>query len=164
MRVTAKVEYAVRATLELASQAAGPPRSADAIAGAAGIPLQFTENILADLRRAGIVRSRRGAEGGYALDRDPAELTVADIIRAVEGPLADVRGLRPEELEYQGSARALQDLWVAVRANLRAVLETVTFADLAANRLPSHVQRLVGEPDSWVSHTPGHGMPAGEPS
>lgn len=152
MRVTAKVEYAVRGALVLATRGDGDPLSAEAVAREAGIPLQFTENILADLRRADLVRSRRGAEGGYALARAASEIRVADIVRAVEGPLADVRGVRPEELHYDGAAAVLSDLWIAVRANLRAVLERVTLGDLVAGRLPTSVRKLAADPDAWKSH------------
>src|SRR5919206_2914321 len=136
MRVSAKADYAVRAMVELAAAERGPLK-AERIAQAQEIPLKFLENIMTDLRQAGLVRSQRGAEGGYWLARPAAEITVADVIRAVEGPIAHVRGVRPEDVDYAGSARPLRDLWIALRANMRAVLETVTLADLARGELPA---------------------------
>ncbi len=148
MRVSARVDYAVRALAELAAAAGTGPMKGDAIAAAQQIPLRFTENILSDLRRAGVVASRRGAVGGYWL-KEPAEtITVADVIRHVEGPLADVRGDPPEEVVYTGAATALQDVWIAARATLRSVLEVVTIADIATGHLPRAVQRLAGDPDA----------------
>jgi Rrf2 family protein len=150
MRISAKADYAVRAAVELAGAGEGPVKG-EAIARAQSIPLKFLENILGDLRHAGIVRSQRGAEGGYWLNRPANEVTVADIIRAVEGPLASVRGNRPEDVHYQGSAQALSQVWIAVRASLRSVVETVTLADLAAGRLPAKVSRLAEDPEAWVT-------------
>jgi Rrf2 family protein len=150
MRISAKADYAVRAAVELAGAGEGPVKG-EAIARAQSIPLKFLENILGDLRQAGIVRSQRGAEGGYWLNRPANEVTVADIIRAVEGPLASVRGNRPEDVHYQGSAQALSQVWIAVRASLRSVVETVTLADLAAGRLPAKVSRLAEDPEAWVT-------------
>ena len=132
MRISAKVDYAVRAAVELAGAEEGEPMKGDALADAQGIPLKFLENILGELKHAGISRSQRGAEGGYWLARPADEITLADVIRAVEGPLASVRGESPEALSYDGRRGAARGVWVAVRANLRAVLETVTLADLAA--------------------------------
>jgi Rrf2 family protein len=149
LRTTAKADYAVRAAVELAAAGEGPVK-AEQIADAQGIPLNFLENILAELRRAGIVQSRRGAAGGYLLALPPEEVSLADIIRAVEGPLANVRGLSPEELEYAGSAKELRDVWVALRASVRSVLEQVTLADVARGELPPHVVELTQEPDAWV--------------
>jgi Rrf2 family protein len=148
MRTTAKADYAVRAAIELAG--AGGMVTGDQIAQAQGIPLNFLENILRDLRRAGIVESRRGQSGGYALARPPAEVSVADVIRAVEGPLANLRGVAPEDLDYTGSAARLRDVWVALRANVRGVLEQVTLADLARGELPAHVEALTREADAWL--------------
>ena len=147
MRTTAKADYAVRAAVELA--AAGDVVTADQIAQAQAIPLNFLENILGELRRAGIVQSRRGQAGGYLLARPADEIAIADVIRAVEGPLANVRGLSPDELDYDGSATALRDVWVALRANVRAVLEQVTLADVAARDLPEHVRQLTRDADAW---------------
>jgi Rrf2 family protein len=147
MRTTAKADYAVRAAIELA--AAGDLLTAEQIAQAQEIPLNFLENILRDLRRAGIVESRRGQAGGYTLAGRPEETSVADVIRAVEGPLANVRGQAPEALEYRGSAEKLQDVWVALRANVRAVLEQVTLDDLARGDLPPHIGALIRDADAW---------------
>ena len=151
MRVSAKVDYAVRALVELA--AAGPgPMKGEAIAAAQDIPLRFTENILSDLRRGGMVASQRGADGGYWL-RQPAEaITIADVIRQVEGRMADVRGEPPEAVTYGGAAAALQEVWIATRATLRSVLETTTIADVASGKLPDNVRRLAADPDAWTTH------------
>ncbi len=149
MRITAKVDYAVRAAIELAQRSGGGPTKGDRLAELQSIPVKFLENILAELRRAGIVASQRGAEGGYWLAREPASVSVADIIRAVEGPLADVRGAPPEDLDYAGAAAPLQQVWIATRANLRAVLENVSLADLAAGSLPDAVAALTDDPQAW---------------
>ncbi len=149
MRVTAKADYAVRAVVELAAGSADAPRKVNDIAQAQSIPLSFLENILTQLRSAGIVRSQRGPEGGYWLAQPAAQLTLADVIRAVEGPLVGVRGQRPEEVAYEGSAAALQQVWVALRANLRKVLERVTVADVAAGHLPKDVIALTRAEDAW---------------
>jgi Rrf2 family protein len=152
MRISAKADYAVRAAVELAGSAAEDrPVKAERIATAQGVPLNFLENILSELRHAGIVRSQRGAEGGFRLAKAPAEITVADVIRAVEGPLASVRGNPPEEAAYDGAAAALPRVWIAVRANLRAVVEHVTLADVAAGRLPAKIDRLADDPEAWVT-------------
>lgn len=151
MRVSAKVDYAVRAGAELAAAPDGPVKG-EHLARAQDIPLKFLENILLELKHAGLVQSQRGAEGGYWLAKDPAEISVADVIRAVEGPIANVRGERPEQVEYAGAAEALREVWIAVRGNLRAVLETVTLADLAAGRLPAEVSRIAANPDAWQPH------------
>jgi Rrf2 family protein len=150
MRISAKADYAVRAAVQLAASPDGPTKG-DAIAQSQGIPLKFLENILGDLRQAGLVRSQRGSDGGYWLNRPPEEITVADVIRAVEGPLAAVRGRRPEDVAYAGAAEPLIQVWIAVRANLRAVVEQVTLADVAAGRLPDHVRELAGDPEAWVT-------------
>ena len=151
MRVTARADYAVRAAIELVGASAAAPRKADSVALAQGIPRSFLENILNQLKRAGVVRSQRGPEGGWWLLRPPETLTLADVIRGVEGPLASVRGERPENLSYDGSAEALQDVWIALRANIRAVLETVTLADVAHGQLPKSVVALAREPTAWTS-------------
>ena len=129
MRVSAKVDYALRATAELAAAPPGPIKG-ERIATAQEIPLNFLENILLELRRSGIVASQRGAEGGYWLAKPAAEVTVADVIRAVEGPIATVRGSRPEDVAYTGAATALRDVWIELRTSMRGVLETTTLADL----------------------------------
>jgi Rrf2 family protein len=152
MRVSAKVDYAVRAGAELATAAGSGPVKGERIAQAQDIPLKFLENILLDLKHAGLVQSQRGAEGGYWLAQPPEEITVADVIRAVEGPIANVRGSRPEQVAYDGAAAPLREVWIAVRANLRAVLETVTLADLAAGRLPDEVASIAADPDAWQPH------------
>ena len=152
MRVSAKVDYAVRAGAELAAASGTGPLKGEAISRAQGIPLKFLENILLDLKHAGLVQSQRGAEGGYWLAKEPAEISVADVIRAVEGPIANVRGERPEQVEYAGSAEALREVWIAVRGTLRAVLETVTLADVAAGALPDDVRRIAADPDAWLPH------------
>jgi Rrf2 family protein len=148
VRITAKADYAVRATVQLA--AAGEMITAEQIADAQGIPLNFLENILRDLRRAGLVESRRGQAGGYALARAADAITLADVIRAVEGPLANVRGMSPERLDYAGSAEKLRDVWVALRAGVRSVLEGVTVADVARGELPEHIEELTGDEDAWA--------------
>jgi len=149
MHVTAKADYAIRAVVELAGSSQQAPRKVDAVAKAQGIPVSFLENILTQLRSAGIVRSQRGPEGGYWLARPPEELNLADVIRSVEGPLVGVRGQRPEEIEYTGSAESLQHVWIAVRANLRNVLEHVTVANVAANELPDDVVALTRGEAAW---------------
>jgi Rrf2 family protein len=131
VRVSAKVDYAIRAMLELAASPPGPVK-AEAIANAQQIPRNFLENILLDLRHAELVASQRGAEGGYRLARPAAEISIADVIRAVEGPLATVRGVRPEDVEYQGVAHALRGTWIELRAAMRGVLEETSLADLVS--------------------------------
>ena len=150
MRITAKADYAVRAAAELAAAEGTGPVKGERIATAQDIPLKFLENILSELRTAGIVASRRGAEGGYWLDRPASEIAVADVLRAVEGPLASIRGTGPERLTYNGAAEVLPQMWVALRASLRIVLEGVTLADLAAGKLPPEVTALADAPDAWV--------------
>jgi len=124
----------------------------DQIAQAQGIPLKFLLNILSELKHARLVRSYRGAEGGYELARDAKDISLADIIRAVEGPLASVHEVRPEEIRYEGAAASLQDVWIAVRANLRAVLEVVSLSDLVGGALPEEVRALATNPEAWSSH------------
>jgi len=148
VRISAKADYAIRAAAELASAGDGPVK-AERIAQAQEIPLKFLENILLDLRHADLVVSRRGVDGGYWLARPAAEISLAEVIRAVDGPLANVRGLRPEDVEYAGSAERLRDVWIALRASLRAVLEQVTLADLADGPLPGPVAELAADPDAW---------------
>lgn len=149
MHVTAKADYAVRAVIELADSGQDAPRKVDELAQAQHIPVSFLENILTQLRSSGIVRSQRGPEGGYWLAQPADEVNLADIIRAVEGPLVGVRGQRPEEIEYAGSAQSLQQVWIALRTNLRKVLENVTVADVAAGRLPKDVIDLTREEQAW---------------
>ena len=151
MRVSAKVDYALRACAELAAADEGPVKG-DRLSQAQEIPLKFLENILLDLKHAGLVQSQRGAEGGYWLSLPAEEISLAEVIRAVEGPIANVRGERPELVEYAGPAAPLREVWIAVRANLRAVLEVVTLADLAAGRLPDEVSAIAADPDAWLPH------------
>jgi Rrf2 family protein len=148
VRVSAKADYAVRAVLELAVADDGPVKG-ERIARAQEIPVKFLENILIDLRHANLVRAQRGAEGGYWLARKPAEITLGEVIRAVEGPLASVRGEPPEEVTYSGAAEHLQTVWIAVRASLRTVVDEVTLADVVAGRLPARLRRLTEAPDAW---------------
>ena len=151
MRISAKADYAVRAAIELASADEGAPTKGDVIARAQDIPLKFLENILGDLRHAGLVGSRRGQDGGYWLAVPAAQITVADVIRAVEGPLASVRGARPENTTYSGNAEPLQRVWIALRTSLRQVVEHVTLADIAAGKLPARISKLADEPESWTT-------------
>ena len=150
MRVTAKAEYAVRAVIELAG-GEGQPVKRDTIVAAQGIPPKFLENILSELRQAGLVESQRGSEGGYWLSKAPGDVSIADVMRAVEGPLATVHSSRPETLEYDGLAEPLQYVWVALRTSIRSVLEEVTVADLISGKLPKHVMKLTDDPEAWVS-------------
>jgi Rrf2 family protein len=151
MRVSAKADYALRATIELAAADDGRVKG-ERIAQAQEIPLKFLENILGDLKHAGVVRSQRGAEGGYWLARPAEEITVADVVRAVDGPIAKVRGLGPESVEYAGSAERLRDVWIAVGTNLRAVLEQVSVADIARGDLPAAIELLAADPEAWLPH------------
>jgi Rrf2 family protein len=149
MHVTAKADYAVRAVVELAGSSQESPRKVDDVAKAQAIPVSFLENILTQLRSSGIVRSQRGPEGGYWLAQPADQLSLANVIRAVEGPLVGVRGQRPEEIEYVGSAESLQQVWIALRASLRSVLEHVTVADVASGSLPADVVALTREEEAW---------------
>ena len=148
MRISAKVDYAVRAAIELAA-AGGEPIKGEEIADAQEIPLKFLENILGELKHTGIVASRRGAQGGYWLAKSADEVSLADIVRAVEGPLATVRGQGPETLKYRGQAKPLQNVWIAVRANLRAVMDETTLADLVGDGLPVTVRELSEPAEAW---------------
>jgi Rrf2 family protein len=152
MRVSAKTDYALRAAAEIAAATDDAPVKGERIAAAQDIPLRFLENILSELRNAGIVESRRGAEGGYLLARPAAEIALADVIRAVDGPLANVGGRRPEQLAYGGTAESYQEVWVAVRAGLRTVLENITLADVAAGKLPAPVRKVTADPEAWKPH------------
>jgi Rrf2 family protein len=148
MRISAKVDYAVRASIELAA-AGGEPIKGDVIAEAQDIPLKFLENILGELKHTGIVASRRGAQGGYWLAKPAEEVSLADIVRAVEGPLASVRGQGPETLKYKGAAEPLQKVWIALRANIRAVMEDTSLADVIGKELPSEVRELSEPAEAW---------------
>ena len=152
MYISAQTDYAMRALLTMAAAATDRPIKAEALATSQGLPVNFLENILADLRRAGLVTSHRGTDGGYRLARPANKIAVADVMRALDGPLAEVRGLRPEALDYDGPAAHLQEVWVAVRANLRAVLEQVTLAHVVDGKMPTSVRKLTADPDAWVSH------------
>ena len=148
MRVSAKTDYAVRALLELAVAGDGPVKG-ERLAESQAIPLKFLENILTDLRHAGIIRAQRGAEGGYWLARAPSAVTVGEVIRAVDGPLASVRGEAPEDVAYEGAAENLRTVWVALRASMRSVVDEITLEDVVNDKLPSRVRRLTEAPDAW---------------
>lgn len=149
MQISAKSDYAVRALLSLAAH---EPKlvKVDVLIAEQGLPRKFVEAILGDLRRAGLVRSQRGAEGGYALARPASEITIASVIRAVDGPLAEVRGLRPHETAYVGVAEHLPQVWVAVRAAIRGVLDETTLAHVLTGELPHHVRELLKAPEAWL--------------
>jgi Rrf2 family protein len=149
VRITAKADYAVRAALELAAAPDGEPVKGEQLADSQKIPLQFLEHILLELKHARLIRSKRGARGGYWLAKPPDDITVADVIRAVEGPLANIHDSAPEETDYPGAAESLRDVWIAVRANLRAVLEQVTLADIRDGKLPEPIGSLAKDPDAW---------------
>ena len=149
MRVSAKIDYALRALAELAAAEPGVPIKGGALARAQGIPVRFLENILAELRASGIVASRRGAEGGYWLARPSGEVAIAEVIRVLEGPLANVQGVRPDEVSFDGPAATLREVWVATRAGMRSVLDAVTLADVASGKLPVNVRRMLAHPDAW---------------
>ncbi|MDG4765439.1 Rrf2 family transcriptional regulator [Solwaraspora sp. WMMD406] len=152
MRLSARVDYALRAVAELASAAVEARRTvltAEQVARAQGIPPKFLESILLQLRRGGVVQAQRGPDGGYWLARPAEDITLAEIIRVIDGPLANVRGQRPEELGYQGSAAALQEVWIALRASEREILESVSVADVATGKLPDRVRDLAADPRAW---------------
>ena len=148
MRLSARVDYALRAAAELA--AAGAPRTVDQLAAAQSIPAKYLESILGELRRANLLRSQRGPDGGYRLARAAAQISIADVIRVLDGELANVRGNRPETLEYAGAAVPLQQVWIALRASERAILEKVTLAHIAAGEMPESVAALIAEPSAWI--------------
>jgi Rrf2 family protein len=148
VRLSARVDYALRAVVEIAATAG--PLTAERIAGSQEIPPKFLESILLRLRRGGIVNARRGPDGGYRLARPAADISLADVIRVVDGPLAHVRGQRPEEIGYHGAAQPLQEVWIALRASEREILELVTVADVASGKLPERVQALVSDPGAWA--------------
>ena len=149
MRVTAKVDYAVRAMVELVAAGSASPKKAEHIGNAQDIPVRFLLNILGELKLAKLVESRRGADGGYWLARPAEGISVADVIRAVEGPLADVHGVPPELLSYRPPAEPLRDVWLGARAALRRILEEVSLADIATGSLPAQVGRELGQPGAW---------------
>ncbi|MDT6987221.1 RrF2 family transcriptional regulator [Streptomyces lusitanus] len=151
MRISARADYAVRAALQLASSGADGPLKAEAIADAQDIPHKFLESILNDMRRGGLVVSQRGGNGGYRLAKPADSISIADVIRVVEGPLVSVRGVRPPELSYSGPAESLLPLWIALRSNVRQILEGVSLADVASSRLPAGVAALADAPKAWVN-------------
>ncbi len=152
VRLTLKADYAIRALAELAARSDGRPVKAEELADAQNIPRGFLLGILGQVRNSGLITSQRGHDGGFAFRRPPKEITLADVIRAVDGPLAMVGDDRPGEVAYDGAASLLADVWVAVRANLRAVLEHVTLADLATGKLPRSIEKLTRDPDTWAPH------------
>jgi Rrf2 family protein len=149
VRVSAKVDYAVRAAVELAVADREAVIKAEAIASAQDIPRKFLDNILQGLRQAGLIESRRGPDGGHRLVLDPAEVTLADVIRAIDGPMANVGGRPPESFEPPGAAAPMRDVWIAVRSSLREVLEATTLADVVAGELPPRVGELTRAPGAW---------------
>ncbi|AZM58831.1 MULTISPECIES: RrF2 family transcriptional regulator [unclassified Streptomyces] len=151
MRISARADYAVRAALQLAVPRDDRPLKAEAIADAQDIPHKFLESILNDMRRGGLVLSRRGGNGGYLLAKPAEAISIADVIRVVEGPLVSVRGVRPPELSYTGPAESLLPLWIALRSNVREILEGVSLADVASGRLPAEVNALTDTPKAWVN-------------
>jgi Rrf2 family protein len=148
MRLSARVDYALRAMAELA--AADAPRTVEQLSAAQHIPNKYLESILGELRRGGLLRSQRGPDGGYRLARPSAEISIAAVIWALDGELANVRGNRPEDLEYVGAAAPLQEVWIALRASERSILEGVTLAHVAAGQLPEAVAALVANPSAWA--------------
>ena len=152
MHISARADYALRALLTLAADGPGARRSCDSLATAQGLPVKFLESILSQLRRGQLLVSLRGADGGYRLARPAAQISVAEVIRVVDGPLAEVRGLRPEHSSYDGAATNLQHVWIGLRAALRSVLEAVSLEDVLADRMPPAVAELVASTDAWHSH------------
>ena len=150
MRISVKVDYAVRAMVQLAAESSTEPVKADTIARAQEIPLKFLLGILSDLKRAHLLRSQRGADGGYWLARPPTEISLADVIRAIDGPLANVHDTSLVQLSYPGPAEHLREVWMAVRTSLRSVLEVVSLADLATGSLPPRVRNLAAEYEADV--------------
>jgi Rrf2 family protein len=150
MRVSARADYALRAVAELAA-AGGVLLNREELSTRQGIPFQFLESVLLALKHAGVVQSQRGARGGFRLARPANTISLADVIRAVDGPMADVRGDRPEAVAYEGAAEHLREVWIAVRASLRAILEQITVEDLVRGRMPRAVRRLTQDPESWTS-------------
>lgn len=149
MYISAKADYAVRALAALAASPHGAPMTGEAVAAAQRLPVRYIENLLVDLRRARLVVSQRGSTGGYRLGRPAADISVADVMRAVDGPLAEVRGLRPDQMAYEGAAEHLQHVWIAVRAGLRDVLENVSIDQIVTGRLPKKMLRMLEDPEAW---------------
>jgi Rrf2 family protein len=152
MRVSAKSDYAVRALIEIARHADDEPVRAEEIGRLQDIPKGFLQAILADLRKAEILQSQRGQAGGWRLGRSAREVSVADVIRAVDGPLVSVYGVRPESVEYNEAAERLQDVWVAARTSLRDVLEHVMISSLVDEELPKAVTSRTADEDAWRAH------------
>jgi Rrf2 family protein len=152
VQISAKADYAVRALLVMAADPDGRPIKGETIARSQGMPVKFVENTLVELRRTGLVASQRGTAGGFKLGRPADQITIADVGRAVDGPLAEVRGVRPDETSYEGPAAMLKTVWIAVRANLRAVLEHVTLADVVNDTIPKRIAALTDDPDAWQPH------------
>jgi Rrf2 family protein len=152
MQISAKADYAMRALLVLAAVPEGTSVKGQTIADTQDMPAKFVENTLGDLKRSGLVQSQRGCSGGYRLGRPAHLITVADVVRAVDGPLAEVRGRRPETVAYEGAAENLQQVWIAARASLRAVLEHVTLAQIVNDELPANITTIVETPDAWKVH------------
>lgn len=150
VHISAKAEYAVRALLVMAADPDNKPIPGETIARSQNMPMKFVENTLVDLRRTGLVQSQRGASGGFKLGRPANTITIADVVRAVDGPLAEVRGDRPENAIYEGPAEHLQTVWVATRAALRNVLEHVTLADVVSGKLPKKILKLTEGADAWT--------------
>ncbi|MEO8091591.1 MAG: Rrf2 family transcriptional regulator [bacterium] len=150
MRISAKADYAVRAALELAASPDGEPVKGERLAESQGIPLQVLEHILLELKHARLIRAKRGYRGGYWLDRPAEEISIADVIRAVEGPLANIHESAPEDLHYSGPAERLRDVWVAVRANLRGVLENINLAEVARGEMPWRIDAILNDPEAWI--------------
>jgi Rrf2 family protein len=155
MRVSAKADYALRALIEMAARSddqSGRPVSAEELGKLQDIPHNFLQAILADLRKAGVVHAQRGQAGGWRLAQPAVEVTVADVIRAVDGPLVSVYGLRPEAVSYNERADSLQRVWIAARHSLRDVFERVSVADLASGHLPPEITALTEDEDAWQPH------------
>ena len=155
MRISSKADYAIRAVVELATLEDSWPVKAETLAAAQDIPGKFLLNILFELKRAGVVASQRGNEGGFRLGRAADEISLADIVRAVEGPLAQVGDVRPDQLDYKGSAEPLVEVWIAVREHIRSILESVSVADIATRNIPLTVRLITADPEAWMPHTPG---------
>ncbi|MFD7628958.1 RrF2 family transcriptional regulator [Streptomyces sp. NPDC059851] len=151
MRISARADYAVRAALQLAASQDDGPLKAEAIADAQDIPHKFLEGIMNDMRRGGLVLSQRGGNGGYRLAKPADAISIADVIRIVDGPLVSVRGVRPPDLSYTGPAQSLLPLWIALRANVREILDGVTLADVASSDLPTDVSALTDAPSAWTN-------------
>ena len=149
MRVSAKADYAVRAMIELAAGTEESPVAGERVSADQEIPARFLDTILTELRYAGLVRGRPGANGGYWLARPPEDVTLAEIIDEIDGPLASVHGQPPNELAFRGDAKPLQEVWIALRANVREVLGSVTIADLVAGQLPQPIRKIASDPQAW---------------